>query len=1215
MSYTAKIIFALILLPLSALTQNSAISYRIILIGDAGELKEAKNGVIDAVKKQYNLNDNKTAIVFLGDNVYPSGIPEEESKNYEEAINIIRYQASLGMESTVQVYFIPGNHDWGRGKTDGWEKIKRQQQWIDSLQKDNLHFFPKDGCPGPEEIKLNDKIVLVIMDSQWWLHQYSKPGISSDCDCKTKDDVTAKLEEIAYRNKGKFIVFATHHPFRSGGVHGGYFTLKQHVFPLMDLVKPLYLPLPVIGSVYPLARGVFGNIQDIPHPYYRDMIKKTEKALSINDNVVYVSGHDHVLQWLREENKNYIVSGSGSKDSRVRKKDISQFASTQKGFTVLEVNENGELTTSFFGVNDKSETSQLYTSALLQLPREAEYRADVKVQTFPDSIVKAAYKGYNDKTGLHRLFLGKNYRKEWGAEVKHKVFDIGKEKGGLKILQRGGGHQTMSLRLQDSTGKQWVLRSVQKNPAAAMPEGLRETFAREIVQDQISAANPYAPLAVPVIAEAVNVPHANPQLVVAPNDERFGQYQKDVADNLFLFEEREPGTNGKTYSTLNVIQSLVVDNDNSVNQQQVLRARLLDIFLSDWDRHEDQWRWADEQKGKGKTYFAIPRDRDQAFFINTGIIPGFIKRPWILPMLQGFHSNIPNVKGLAFEERYFDRFFLNELDEQLWKETVTAFVHALPDSVLLNAVKQFPPQVYNLSGNKIYENLKGRRGVMFKEAMKYYRFISKAVDVRGTNKNEQFEITRLDDGKVKVAVLKINKEGEAKKEMYSRVFDPSVTKEIRIYGMDGADKFMLKGNHHSRIKIRMIGGKGKDEFAKDENTSLQKGKNIIYDLQQEQNNIAIENDARLKLSDKPAVNKYDYRSFKYNKGTPVIGGGYNLDDGLLLGASFTYVEHGFRKEPQKVTHKISGLHALSTQAFNFKYEGRFTGVIGKTDLLLNADVRAPNNNINFFGYGNKTIYNQNGPKKNIRFYRTRYNFTDLQAMLETKVTSSLSFTYGVSYQHFQIDKDENKSRYIYSYFNAVDSAHIVRPKSYGTINIGMTVDSRNNKTFPARGLLWNTAFNYSNGLNKSSYNFAQLKTDFTILSNFSMANKFVIATRFGGAVSFGDIEFFQANTLGGNNFLRGYRSDRFSGTKMVYGSIEMRLKLFDFASYVFPGSVGLIAFNDAGTVWYKKEKNTNWHNGTGGGIYISPANLMLITVTVANSKEGTLPYVSLGFRF
>lgn len=86
---------------------TSNISFRIILIGDASELNNNKNSVIDTVKKQFNLDDDKTSIIYLSDNVYPSGIPEEGSKNYEEAINILRYQASVGMKSSTQVYFVP----------------------------------------------------------------------------------------------------------------------------------------------------------------------------------------------------------------------------------------------------------------------------------------------------------------------------------------------------------------------------------------------------------------------------------------------------------------------------------------------------------------------------------------------------------------------------------------------------------------------------------------------------------------------------------------------------------------------------------------------------------------------------------------------------------------------------------------------------------------------------------------------------------------------------------------------------------------------------------------------------------------------------------------------------------------------------------------------------------------------------------------------------
>jgi outer membrane translocation and assembly module TamA len=77
----------------------------------------------------------------------------------------------------------------------------------------------------------------------------------------------------------------------------------------------------------------------------------------------------------------------------------------------------------------------------------------------------------------------------------------------------------------------------------------------------------------------------------------------------------------------------------------------------------------------------------------------------------------------------------------------------------------------------------------------------------------------------------------------------------------------------------------------------------------------------------------------------------------------------------------------------------------------------------------------------------------------------------------------------------------------------------------------------------------------------------------------------------------------------------MRLKLFDFTSYLFPGTVGLVAFNDVGRVWVPDESSNVWHDGYGAGFYIVPADLILIQAVLAHSVEKTQPYFSIGFRF
>jgi hypothetical protein len=77
----------------------------------------------------------------------------------------------------------------------------------------------------------------------------------------------------------------------------------------------------------------------------------------------------------------------------------------------------------------------------------------------PDSITVAIEPTYNDVSAAHRLLLGESYRQLWAAPVRLRVFHLAQEKGGLSVLERGGGLQTKSLRLRDATGEQWVLRT------------------------------------------------------------------------------------------------------------------------------------------------------------------------------------------------------------------------------------------------------------------------------------------------------------------------------------------------------------------------------------------------------------------------------------------------------------------------------------------------------------------------------------------------------------------------------------------------------------------------------------------------------------------------------------------------------------------------------------------------------------------------------------
>jgi hypothetical protein len=274
--------------------------------------------------------------------------------------------------------------------------------------------------------------------------------------------------------------------------------------------------------------------------------------------------------------------------------------------------------------------------------------------------------------------LGKNYRDEWHQQIKVPVFDLGQEHGGLKIVQKGGGMQTLSLRLADSAGREYTLRSVEKYPESAVPQMLRKTFAQDLVQDQISAAHPYGALVIPHLAEAAGLYHANPKLVYIPDDPNLGIYRKTFANMLALYEERPDGdwsdkaSFGNSEDIINtgkVMSSLQKDNINQVDEHVVVRSRLVDMVIGDWDRHDDQWRWATiDKKKKKEIYRPIPRDRDQALFVNEGSIPKIWSRKWALPKFEGFNEEIRWPSGLSFNARYFDRSFMTELSKEDWIE-------------------------------------------------------------------------------------------------------------------------------------------------------------------------------------------------------------------------------------------------------------------------------------------------------------------------------------------------------------------------------------------------------------------------------------------------------------------------------------------------------------------------------------------------------------------
>ncbi len=855
-------------------------------------------------------------------------------------------------------------------------------------------------------------------------------------------------------------------------------------------------------------------------------------------------------------------------------------------------------------------TCRLYRLILLGILL-APFASRAQEHSANDSVEVAIAPWYNKVGAMHRFFFGANYRELWAIPVKVRVIHFATEKGGLTVLQEGGGQQTRSLRLRDAAGRQWVLRSVQKYPERQLPPKLRKTVARDILQDQVTTANPFASVTVPPLADALHIPHSNPEIVYLAADPELGQYREEFGNKPFLLEEREPLESHDTDNTEKVQDKLKDDNDVSVDQKIVLRARLLDMVLGDWDRHEDQWRWDKVKENKETKYTPVPRDRDQVYYKTSGVLPWIVSHQWLKSKFQPYKNEIRDIKGWNFNARYFDRYFLNQLSEADWREQITYVQTHLTEAVVVDALKRMPDKIYQAAGAETARTLMARRDNLMKQALEYYRFISIYVDVPMSNKRERFTIQE-DKGRLDVSILKLKKDASRNEDtIYHRIFEPSVTKEVRLYGFGGEDEFNVNGPAASPIKIRMIGGGGEDSFNID-STTHDKKHLYIYDRSDKKNQLPSRSLAKIRTSQDTTVNDFDAQSFKYDRFEPVTLLHYNNDYGISVVGGFAFTKHGFRKEPYAFRHQLLIEYSFVRKSFLINYTADYKKVFGKNDLNINVFSRGPNNVSNFFGIGNNTYFRERDGK--ISYYRNRYDYVQGDVRI-SRTLKNWTISGGPGVQFYNSKLSSNDEKFLKDFNLLTPDEEVFSDKWYAGAVGSAVFDTRNDKSSPTSGVHWRTSLTAMQQITHGSKRFGELLSEFSFYVNPDQRNIVVIANRTAAGTTFGDPAYFQLLKVGGPQTLRGYHTWRFSGKTMVYNNFELRLKVLDFNSYLFPGSIGVIGFNDVGRVWMPGESSGDWHDGYGAGIYFIPNELVLLQFSKGYSVEGSINYLTLGYRF
>ncbi|RYY67575.1 MAG: hypothetical protein EOO12_00640 [Chitinophagaceae bacterium] len=834
-----------------------------------------------------------------------------------------------------------------------------------------------------------------------------------------------------------------------------------------------------------------------------------------------------------------------------------------------------------------------------------------------DSVTTYATANPGLKAGfVKKLFLGENYRQEWTTPLQVPILNLRTAFGGLTPLKEGGGKQTHSLQVADSTGRIWALRSVRKYPESAVPEQFRGSIVDDIVNNAISASYPLGAISVAPLAEAAGVPYYRDSLVFIPDDPLLGAFREKFRNTLVLMEDKDPvipsGQNAEGQKKLLSTNEAVFDLANKnrkVDQLAVLRARLLDNFIMDFDRHEGQWKWMTDDSNGVKMFVPVPSDRDQAFFTNTGILPFFAKSKGLLPETQGFRAEALNIRSFNRAAQNFDRYFLNELSEEQWSREIDRFLDIMTDSLIDASMNRQPAAIRPFAAQKIIQTLKAKKSSFRHDMLKYYRYLAHTVTIVGTNAPDRFEITNEADGAVTVTVVKRNKPGQVSDTIYRRRFDPGVTDQLRLYALEGDDQVLVRGSA-SPIRLKIIGGPGNDTFVNESSSR----RLFVYDVSFEQNAL-VGAGFKKKINDDPLNNEYRRLNNYSSRIAPFLAAEYATDGGLFLGMQLTYTSQLFRKKPYDVRHAFFATKAVNGSSFHFRYSGHLVQVFRNTNLLISGDLKLPTVRTGFYGIGNNTVLDKSKPEGH-EYYLAHYNLADVSFSFRDSLNSWLTLKGGPLFQYFSMNRNQNSGQYIDTFLQASPGTKIsFDSRTFAGLEAGFEVNTTNSKIFPTRGIRANSAVRYYGGIGNSN-SLLQLGGELNVFTDIIAPRHLVLASAFGADHNFGDYEFYQAQQLGFKQHLRGYRIQRFSGRSRAYNNTEVRWKIGQANLYVLKGAFGLLAFNDVARVWADGEKSSTWHHGYGGGLWMEPFDRFVVSGNLTYSdEERRLLLITFGFQF
>jgi len=1097
-----------------------------------------------------------------------------------------------------RVYVVPGDKDWKEFKS---KKLKSIGKLLDDEYTGDV-IVPEYACGNLEVKEINDNLSMVFMDSNWFFSEWSADrDLNENCKITSRREFWSELSGTIGGLKAKQVVLFAGAPIFRNDAIGGKLSPKDHIFPLTNIIPWLYVPIPVVGTLISDTKNYLTPTESVLSPLYIEYIDQIKILLANHPQLTLVTSGTKLNTVYSCEGNHQINVNSSNDKATLHDDDRLIYQNDKASILRLGVEEL-EVIAELINVEDGS---QLYTKTVLSgKPMNYDESA---FSNFDSSLLgqktRRQVRLTKDQVDLNSFIFGDLNRSLYKKEIEVTQLDLSTTLGGLTPLRMGGGKQTNSLRLQASNGDVYVARSLKKNPKKALPPGLDAAPLYRVMDHYFMAANPLAFLTTPTLDSAANIYHITPRVLLLPHQPNLSVFNDIMGDELVLFRERadEAWPNKKSFGySKNIISSSsmldkMTKDKATPDAKMFLRARLLDLVVGDWDRHVDQWRWAE---GPGDNiYHPIARDRDQVYSnFNGFIIRAF--RPYSINLLQlrAFDDELTRseIRWMHWKATILDKYLLNELSEEEWKEETDYLQNAISPVVIRESASKLP-DAYADQKSKIETNLTARFAHLGQIADDFRAEVLARSIVRASTKKDSIVIDQSND--LITIDLYTNYTSSKKRKKKTYRYKAPETKSIWIYGLKGDDVFHMIGDRNSNIDITIIGGYNADSYHSD----------VKY------KNITIIDDEPKKAVEKNTKTKYRYSTDKLVHDVSIMDLlplqkffiptlAYNTDDGLTVGGSYTWLKSGFKSNS---THILSADYMTGRNSSNLAYSYRKNDIISKTSSYVDAYWSGFRRQLNYYGGNGSSNTERNN------FYRVGISDLRLEyggAKHFNKITSISGGVYGWS------AKVEELPNEFLTTTDLVTPDIFEREYFLGT-KLGLELSNSNAPLRPTKLARLRFAADIRTAIVNKRTN---VKFDFNydyykpLISD----DRLIFSTKLIAGHIFGDYYLYEGFQLGGTEFLRGYRNGRFTGRSILAQNMNLQLKLVDrLFSKDFGCSAGISGGFDHGRTWSEFDETEDWQTSVGGGVWVSPFDIAVLSAGAYFSDENMQVRVKFNWQF